>query len=1042
MASPFTRGPIGLACLLALAAGAAQAAGATARSYIVQLSEPPAASYRGGLPGLAATQVAEGQRLRVNTPAVKAYVAHLDHQQRAVLARLRAPARVLHQYHYSFNGFAAVLSEAQARQLARTPGVLRVTLDTPREPLTNHTPHFLGLDIPGGVWSQDRKGTPVKGEDVVIGMIDTGFQPENASFYDQVDADGKPVRSGGTPAYGPPPAGWSGACIAAPGFDPSTGCNNKVIGARAFDASFKASGSPPAWYEFPGAPRDVAGHGSHTASTAGGNTGAGAPVHGVDVGPISGMAPRARLAMYKVCWTWMNGPSYQNNCWTGDSVAAIDQAVADGVDVLSFSISGSQSDLNDPVEVAFLNAAAAGVFVAAAAGNDGPGQAVSHPSPWLTTVAASTHDRYLTADATLGDGSSYHGASQSSGLPMTSMILSTDAIAQGHSSEDARLCKLTALNPAKVAGKLVVCDRGTNARVEKSQEVQRAGGVGMILLNTPPNLPGGGATTLNDDAHYVPTVHLPVADRDAVRAYAAGAKPKGELGVGQQEPGVIAPVMADFSSRGPNMATASVMKPDISAPGVSIVAAVAVTQPDRAYHDGIIDGSIVPDPVADYLDGTSMATPHISGIAALLKQKHPNYWGPASIKSALMTSAGPVLLADGTPDTRFVGYGAGHVNPNGAIDSGLIYPLDPTDYWRFLCGEGWLPASSASCQSAGSIAASDLNLASFSADVPGVITFHRTVRNLGNATVTYQASISVDGFSATVNPASLTLGKGQKGRFDVTLSGNGAPLGSWKQGALVWSDGTHAVRSPIMARLVNLTGPTNLASNSASDKLQVTYRFGYAGDLSAQADGLWAATRSDAVVQKSPTRDGDTACRNNAAGTVKFTFAAPAGTAAVRFALYDADTSGKGADDLDLFVYDAGGNLVGSSAGSTAEERVTLVSPAPSDYTACVHGFAPADGVSTAFTLSSWVLTPGGAVPLKVRGLPAQVQPGDAAKVRLSWSGAQAGTRYLGALRLVQGADPDTGATLGVTLVSVEPGVVQGVHGITSARKSALLRRR
>jgi hypothetical protein len=1042
MASPFTRGPVGLACLLVLAAGAAQAAGPSARSYIVQLTDPPAASYRGGVTGLAATQVAEGQRLRADAGPVRAYVAHLDKQQQAVLAQLRSPTRVLHRYHYSFNGFAAVLSEAQARQLARTPGVLSVTLDTPREPVTNHTPHFLGLDIPGGVWSQDRKGTLIKGEDVVIGMVDTGFQPENSSFYDQVDANGKPVKSGGTLAYGPPPSGWAGACIAAPGFDPATACNNKVIGARAFDASFKASGSPPAWYEFPGAPRDVAGHGSHTASTAGGNWGADAIVHGQNVGPISGMAPRARLAVYKVCWTWTNGPSYQNNCWTGDSVAAIDQAVADGVDVINFSISGSQNDLTDPVEMAFLNAAAAGVFVAAAAGNDGPGQAVSHPSPWLTTVAASTHDRFLTADATLGNGDVYHGASQSTGLPTTPLILSTDAVASGHSSEDGRLCKLGGLNPAKVAGKIVVCDRGTNARVEKSQEVQRTGGVGMILLNTPPNLPGGGATTLNDDAHYVPTVHLPVEDRDAVRSYANGSKPKASLGVAAQEPGVVAPVMAEFSSRGPNMATPSVMKPDISAPGVSIVAAVAATQPDQAYHDGILDGSIVPDPIADYLDGTSMATPHIAGIAALMKQKHPTYWSPAAVKSALMTTAGPIKLADGSIDNRFVGYGAGHINPNGAIDPGLVYKLDATDYWRFLCGEGWLPSSSASCLSSGSMDASDLNLASISGDVPGMLSFHRVLRNFGRSAATYNASISVDGFSAKVEPASLTLGPGERGVFAVTLTGSGAALGAWNQGTLVWSDGSHQVRSPIMARLVNMTGPANLSSTSTSDKLKVTYRFGYAGDLSWQADGLWAATRSQGTVQKSPTRDGDTACRNNAVGTAKFTFGAPAGTAAVRFALYDADTSGKGADDLDLFVYDAGGNLVASSAGSTAEERVTLVSPTPSDYTACVHGFAPADGVSTDFTLSSWVLTPGGAVPLKVSGLPSHVMPGDAARVRLGWSGATSGTRYLGALRLVQGADPDTGATLGVTLVSVEPGMVQGVRGLTSTRKTALMRQR
>jgi hypothetical protein len=1044
MASPFTRGPVVCACVLALAAGMAHAAGPAARPYVIQLADQPAASYRGGLPGLAATQVAEGQRLRAKAPQVQAYVAHLDRKQQAVLAKQQRPVKVLHSYRYTFNGFSARLTPAQAQALARTPGVQAVTLDVPREPVTNHTPHFLGLDVPGGVWSKVRAGAQVKGEDVVLGIIDTGIQPENGSFYDQVDGDGRPVQSGGTLAYGPPPAGWSGSCVAGPGFDPAKHCNNKLIGAKVFDASFLATDPAIAWYEFTSSPRDADGHGSHTASTAGGNWGAAGPTNGQDVGPLSGVAPRARVAAYKVCWTYLNGLSYATNCWTGDSVAAIDQAVADGVDVINFSISGSQTDLMDPVELAFLNAAAAGVFVAAAAGNSGPGTAVAHASPWLTTVAASTHDRFLMADAMLGDGSSYRGASQSKGVPASSLILSTDAIAKGRTAEDGRLCKLGALDPEKVAGKVVLCDRGINARVEKSQEVKQAGGVGMIMVNTPANLAGGGSTTLNDDAHWVPTVHLPMEDRDAVRAYAAQSKPTAALGEASQEPGVVAPVMAEFSSRGPNMATPSVMKPDIAAPGVAVVAAFAATQADKAYHDGIVDGSIVPPETAAYLDGTSMASPHIAGVAALIKQKHPRYWGPASIRSAMQTSAGQVKLADGSNDPAFKGYGAGHVNPNGALDAGLLYPIDPTDYWRFLCGEGWLGASTPTCQSVGSMDASDLNLATLSGDIPGTLTFRRTVRNLGNSTVTYNASIAVDGFTATVNPSSLTLEKGQKGRFEVTLTGNGAALGAWNQGSLVWSDGVHQVRSPIMARLVNMTGPTNLSSTSATDKLRATYRFGYAGDLSWQTSGLLPATRNETSVTRATERDGDTACRNNAPGTVKFSLPAPSGTMALRVATYDAETGdGGGHDDLDMFLYDNGGALIASSAGATSEERVQVMAPAPGTYVACIHGFAPADGVSTPFTLSSWVVAPGaGTPPLKVGGLPTTVAPGDAAKVRMQWSGATPGTRYLGGLRLVQGADPNTGTTLGVTLIGVEPGVPQGVRGLTSHRKAAAMKKR
>ncbi|HEX5683792.1 MAG TPA: S8 family serine peptidase, partial [Ideonella sp.] len=933
----------------------------------------------------------------------------------------------VYDYKYSFNGFAARMSAAEAARALADPAVLSVEKTREVVADTATTPDFLGLTKPaaeGGLWA---KG--ITGENVIIGVLDSGVWPESKSFSDR-DASGKLT-------YGPNPGIWHGRkCHPGEGWTASM-CNQKLIGAQFFCASRGCDGVLP--HEFM-SPRDYNGHGTHTASTAGGNENVATTGASALFGSVSGIAPRARIAAYKVCWDNGAGGCGANS---GDSVAAIDQAVADGVDVINFSISGSQTSIVDPVEVAFLNAATAGVFVAASAGNSGPGNAVAHNSPWLTTVGASTHDRFFKADATFGDGSVYNGASQSKGLAATSTILSTDAVAPGKTLEDARLCFVGGLDPVKVAGKVVVCDRGTSARTDKSLAVLQAGGVGMVLTNTPAGLPGGGSDTLNDDAHWIPTVHLPIANRDAVRAYAGLPGATAAMGVAAQAPGVVAPVMAAFSSRGPNLATPTVMKPDITAPGVAILAAYAATQPDQAYHDGIIDGSVVPDPVAEYLQGTSMSSPHIAGMAALLKQKHPNYWGPASIKSALMTSAGPVKLADGIPDNAFAGYGAGHANPNGSIDPGLLYQIDPTDYWRYLCGQGLIAADSPTCQSLGSIDATDLNLASFSADVPGSVTFRRTVRNLTGGPATFNASINVAGFSASVNPPSLVLEKGQKGRFTVTLTGNGAVQGAWNQGTLVWSDGTHHVRSPIMARLTNFAGPTQLTSTLAADTLKTRYQFGFTGDLSSQSGGLMPAIRSDGVVAKSPNSNGDAACRANEAGTTKFNFNVAAGTLAARFALYDADTSGHGSDDLDLFIYDQGGTLVASSAGATAEEMATLRMPGGGSYTACVHGFAPADGVSTSFTLSSWLVWPSaGPVPLHVRGLPTSVAVGDTVKAKFGWHGATAGVRYLGALRLVQGADANTGTTLGVTLVSVEPGLPQGVPALSSVKKAALIGRR
>jgi hypothetical protein len=176
-----------------------------------------------------------------------------------------------------------------------------------------------------------------------------------------------------------------------------------------------ASGRPKHWTELY-SPRDSVagpsghgGHGSHTSSTAAGNSNTPVSVAGVNLGALSGMAPRARIAAYKVCYTYLDatapdGTGTRNSCFTSDSVAAINAAVADGVHVTNYSISGSQSSVNDPVEQAFLHAATAGVFVAASAGNSGPAVAVAHVSPWLTTVAASSHSRSLAGNVVLGNG--------------------------------------------------------------------------------------------------------------------------------------------------------------------------------------------------------------------------------------------------------------------------------------------------------------------------------------------------------------------------------------------------------------------------------------------------------------------------------------------------------------------------------------------------------------------------------------------------------------------------------------------------------------
>jgi subtilisin family serine protease len=1020
--------------LLSLSAGAAP----NARPYVVQLDDDATASYQGGIAGLAPTAAAPGQRLNLHAAAVQSYAAFLRRRQDAVITAAGVQ-KVLHRYTVVANGFSAVLTEAQAAKIRGMKGVRRVTPDQPRPLLTNYTPHFLGLDTPDvGLWSQWGHGKPDRGEDVIVGLIDTGIQPEESSFYDHVDKDGHWKAVGGIQKFGPPPASFTGGCDPAPGFH----CNNKLVGARFYNASFNAflesTGAHLDAAEYADSPRDSFGHGSHTASTAAGNWKADGPVgNGAQIGPISGMAPRARISMYKACWSYTQTLQKLNSCFDGDVIAGIEQAVSDGVDVLSFSIGGTLTDLVDPVETAFFNAAAAGVFVSAAAGNSGPGSTLNHPSPWLTTVAATTHDRLFFADGMLGDGSKHTGASLSDGLPSSPLILSTDAGLNGQNPEYVRLCYLGALDPAKVTGKIVVCDRGLNARVDKSQEVANKGGIGMYLLNTPADLPGGGSTTLNDDPHSVPTIHLQVDQRDAVRAYAANAGGTSSFGTRYKAPGIVAPQMASFSSRGPDLATPSVLKPDIGAPGVSVWATVAYVPPDQATHDAIANGTFSPPPVVGLLDGTSMATPHVSGTAALLRQKHPA-WSVSEIKSALMTTAGSVYLPDGSIDPEIFGYGAGQLNPNPASEPGLVYPQRPTSYTSFLCGLGALPPDDPGCEKLhGGMVPTDLNLASLSGDVMGVLTFHRAVRNVGQAPATYTlASASVPGFNVAVSPSTLVLDKGGIGRYSVTVTLNGAAIDAWNEGSLTWSDGTHTVRSPIALRYRLLATPPALWETATDGNEAFMVQYGFDGATSVRQGGK-TAKRTDASVKKETTGDGLTACQTQGEGTASFTFPVTSSALAARFATYDADTSGYkngGSDDLDMYVFDSANNLLGSSAGATANEMVSLPSPKPDTYRACVVGFAPANGESQ-FTLSSWVVNDGeGASSFRIKGAPDQVQMGGHAKVHAKWQDIAKGTRYLGVAQFLQGTG-DGALPVGATLVGIDTTDAPGLSVVGASHK-------
>ena len=933
--------------------------------YIIQMSDNPVVAYEGEIKGLKATAPKNGQKIDPTGSDVVNYAAYLVSKHDAALSKVGG--QKLYDYVYSLNGFAAKLNLAQANKLSAMDGVIAVTGDQLQTMDTSSTPSFLGLDAPGGLWEQ-LGGTANAGEGIIIGIVDSGIWPESMSFSDRTGWNGNNTQDGKLDYQQLP--GWHGKCTPGEDYNASM-CNQKLIGAQWFNAAWGGDAAVEAErpWEFMSA-RDYNGHGTHTASTAGGNYGVATTGPATVFGNISGMAPRARIASYKALWSTEDGSTASG--FTSDLAAAIDQAVADGVDVINYSVSGTQTNFLDPAQVSFLFAGRAGVFVSASAGNSGPTTGtVAHPSPWLTTVAAGTHNRNGSGSVTLGNGATYFGASVATAVGPAPLIDSTVAGLSGANASEVALCFSGTLDPAKVSGKIVVCDRGVNARVDKSLAVQMAGGVGMILLNT-------SANSLNADFHYVPTVHLQNTDRAAVKAYAATAGATATINQSTITYSEPAPFTATFSSRGPSpAASGDLLKPDVIAPGQDILAAVSPAISGREF---------------DLLSGTSMSAPHVAGLAALLKDLHPD-WTPMMIKSALMTT-GYDVLDGGTPAPNtnpvlIFRQGAGHVRPNSAADPGLVYNSGFNDWRNFLKGQG-LCNFCFGATPATAVDASDLNLASIAiGDLVVSQTVTRTVTNVGSGSATYTASVSgVAGFTVSVSPSSFTINPGKTQTFTVTFTRTTAAPGSFVGGQLTWSDGVHSVRSPIVVRPLALVAPASVSGTGGAISYNV--KFGYTGAFTATARGLVPAVVTPGTVADDPT---DGACSLTSPNAQLIPVAIPAGITYARFSLFDADVNA--GSDIDLCVFNSAAALVGSSGSGTSAEEVNLLSPAAGNYTVVVQGWGVAG--SSPFKLHTWLLGSAAAGNMTVSA-PASATAGATAPINLTFSGLTSGVKYLGSV--------------------------------------------
>ncbi|KAG8474107.1 hypothetical protein CXB51_033597 [Gossypium anomalum] len=650
----------------------------------------------------------------------------------------------LYTYNHVMDGFSAVLSQAHLDQLHELPGHLATYPETFGHLHTTHTPTFLGLRKHSGLWPASGFG-----DDMIIEVLDTGIWPESESFNDE--------------GFPPVPERWRGACETGTEFN-SSYCNRKLIGARSFSKGMQQEKQNISKTNDYDSPRDFIGHGSHTSSTAAGSSVVGAEYFGYAKGKAIGMAPKARIAMYKVLFF---DESY--DAAATDVLAGMDQAIEDGVDVMSLSLGFIETPFDEnPIAIGAFAALKKGIFVSCSAGNNGPhAYTILNGAPWITTVGTGTIDREFAAHVTLGDGElTVTGKS----VYPENLFVSDVPIYFGHGNRTKELCEIYSLDPEEVAGKYIFCDFDSssqnNALAVQNYEMDRSGAVGAIFSSDEARL-------FRPTDFFKPFVLVNPKDGDLVKDYIINSKNATVsirflttlLGT---KP---APQVADFSSRGPDRISPWILKPDILAPGVDILAAWA---PNRGFapigdHDYLLtDYAIV--------SGTSMSCPHAAGIATLLKATHRD-WSSATIRSAMMTTADVIDNANGRIIDMITGvagtpldFGAGHINPNKAIDPGLVYDIEIQDYINYLCGE---------------------------------------LTNVAEGSSVYRAVVRTpSGMKAVVQPETITFSiKYSKAKFQLTVDID-VRVGSLPKsdsfgnyGFLSWYEvnGKHEVRSPIVS---------------------------------------------------------------------------------------------------------------------------------------------------------------------------------------------------------------------------------------------------
>ncbi|KAI3456085.1 hypothetical protein Pfo_012748 [Paulownia fortunei] len=694
-----------------------------------------------------------------------------------------AKACIIYSYKNVINGFSALLTPEEADTISEMDGVISVFHSHPTESRLHTTRSWDFISLLEANWDPTqangeellRKAS--YGKNVVVGVLDSGVWPESQSFNDV--------------GMEPIPTSWKGICQSGVAFN-SSHCNRGSLLLEELRGHYGPLNQTLDYRS----PRDINGHGTHTSSTIGGRTVPNAAaLGGFGNGTATGGAPLVRLAIYKVCWPIPGQTLAEGNtCLDDDMLAAFDDAIADGVQVIN------------GIAIGALHAVKRNIVVACSAGNSGPAPfTVSNVAPWIITVGASSIDRVFSSPVVLGNGMVAEVCILKVGQSITPfqkgtypLVYAADVEIPGTTTNQTTgLCLNGTLSPSLVKGKAVFCWSGDTFQ---ALEVQRAGGIATVLGNT---FDGIGVVcraylipatvVLSNETiniyNYIETDQAPTATLIPTRTL-IGTKP--------------APFMAAFTSRGPNFIEPNILKPDITAPGLNILAAWSeATSPTKLFNDNrVVKYNI--------LSGTSMSCPHVAAAAALIKAAHPD-WSSAAIRSALMTTSTQtnimgLPITDGSGNTAATPfhYGSGHFQPSKAVNPGLIYDANYTDYLLYLCNYNSSVQTldpSFTCPD-DFPSPSDLNYPSVTVSkINGSgVSVKRTVTNVGGGVSVYKVSVEAPvGYTVEISPNTINFSSvGQRESFSILIKPENGLQNGYAFGWYTWSDGIHSVRSPIV----------------------------------------------------------------------------------------------------------------------------------------------------------------------------------------------------------------------------------------------------